>query len=327
MSRPRFSFCFTLDTEPDDLWANRPTLSFEHFKRLVAFHRRIANAGARPTYLTTSEVAEDPAARNAMLECLKQENCEIGAHFHTWTREWPFPVPQLDRRDLHVMAHQLGAEIETAMLEYTCEALEKAFGSRPRCYRGRRFSFGPSTLNALKRCGVRIDSTYTPGIDWRDSQHPLLDGTDFRNVRRDPHFLSDDGAQSVLEIPMGAAWLPPFTARMGPFMQKQARRVGKLIGMPLGHRWLRPTYVSTGDLVATLKQMKSDNIPVWVLVIHSSEIAPCTPLPTEEKVNALIERCLAAIEAAVELGAKPATLSEAAEPYLATRAAPVQAHA
>jgi hypothetical protein len=73
--------------------------------------------------------------------------------------------------------------------------------------------------------------------------------------------------------------------------------------------------------------MKSDNIPVWVLVIHSSEIAPCTPLPTEEKVNALIERCLAAIEAAVELGAKPATLSEAAEPYLATRAAPVQAHA
>jgi len=174
---------------------------------------------------------------------------------------------------------------------------------------------------------VRIDSTYTPGIDWRDSQHPLLDGTDFRNVRRDPHFLSDDGAQSVLEIPMGAAWLPPFTARMGPFMQKQARRVGKLIGMPLGHRWLRPTYVSTGDLVATLKQMKSDNIPVWVLVIHSSEIAPCTPLPTEEKVNALIERCLAAIEAAVELGAKPATLSEAAEPYLATRAAPVQAHA
>ena len=28
-----FRFCFTLDTEPDDLWANRPVLSFEHFRR------------------------------------------------------------------------------------------------------------------------------------------------------------------------------------------------------------------------------------------------------------------------------------------------------
>ena len=132
MSRPRFSFCFTLDTEPDDLWANRPNLSFEHFKRLTAFHRRIVDAGARPTYLTTSEVAEDSSARGALLECMGQGDCEIGAHFHTWTREWPFPVPQLERRELHVMAHQLGEEIETAMLEYTCDSIEKAFGSRPR---------------------------------------------------------------------------------------------------------------------------------------------------------------------------------------------------
>jgi len=44
-------------------------------------------------------------------------------------------------------------------------------------------------------------------------------------------------------------------------------------------------------------------------------------------VNALIERCVAAIECAAELGATPATLSEAAEPYLANTAAPVQAHA
>lgn len=327
MSRPRFSFCFTLDTEPDDLWANRPDLTFEHFKRLAAFHRRIVNAGARPTYLTTSEVAEDLYARKVLSECLAEGNCEIGAHFHTWTREWPFRVPQLERRDLHVMAHQLGEEIEAAMLEYTCQALEKAFGSRPRCYRGGRFSFGPSTLNALKRCGVRIDSTYTPGIDWRDARHPLLDGTDFRLVRRDPHFLSNDGERSVLEIPMGAAWLPPLTARMGRFMQKQVRRAGKLIGVPLGHRWLRPTYVSTRDLAATMRQMKSDDIPVWVLVIHSSEIAPCTPLPSEEKVNALIQRCVAAIESAAELGATPTTLSEAAEPYLANTTVPVQAHA
>src|SRR6202035_5849383 len=89
-SSSEFLFCFTVDTEPDNLWANRPVLSFEHFRRLPEFHQSICGAGARPTYLTTSEVAESVEARKALEACRDHYPCEIGAHYHTWTREWPF---------------------------------------------------------------------------------------------------------------------------------------------------------------------------------------------------------------------------------------------
>jgi hypothetical protein len=66
-------------------------------------------------------------------------------------------------------------------------------------------------------------------------------------------------------------------------------------------------------MVATMKSLKAAGIPVWVFMIHSSEIAPCKPLPTEEAVKSFVERCEQAIAAAVDLGARGVTLSEAAE--------------
>ena len=46
-----YRFCFTLDTEPDDLWARRPALSFEQFNVLPGFQDLIVESGGRPTYL------------------------------------------------------------------------------------------------------------------------------------------------------------------------------------------------------------------------------------------------------------------------------------
>ncbi len=53
-----FHFCFTLDTEPDDLWSDRYPLTYEHYRRSPEFHRQPLKAGARPTFLTTSEAVE-----------------------------------------------------------------------------------------------------------------------------------------------------------------------------------------------------------------------------------------------------------------------------
>jgi len=310
-------FCFTLDTEPDNLWANRPSLSFEHFQRLPGFHERICRAGARPTYLTTSEVAESEQARKALEDCRDSYPCEIGAHYHTWTRDWPFPVPDLRTPRIHAMAHQLGQQVEEAMLSYTCEALHKAFRSEPRSYRGGRWSLGPESERSLRNCGIEVDSTVTPGIDWRDPSETLVSGPDYRNAHRHPHsvgsvFGESNGSGGVLELPVGAAWFPTVARHYGPFAMRQLSRVCKITGIRLGHRWLRPTGVSTPDMVATMKSLRADNVPVWVFMIHSSEISPCKPLPAQADVDAFIQRCEEGVAAAVELGAKPATLSEAA---------------
>jgi hypothetical protein len=316
-SPPEFLFCFTVDTEPDNLWGNRPVLSYEHFRQLPEFHQSLCRAGARPTYLTTSEVAESEAARKALEVCRDRYPCEIGAHYHTWTREWPFSVPDLRTPPLHAMAHQLGQQVEEAMLSYTCEALRRAFRTEPRSYRGGRWSLGPESETSLRNCGISVDSTVTPGIDWRDSSDILVSGPDYRKASRHPHTVSGvfgkpAGSDGVLEIPVGAAWFPSLTRHCGRFATRQLSRVGRLTRTRLGHRWLRPTGVALPDMIATMKSLRADRVPVWVFMIHSSEILPCKPLPTQADVEAFSQRCEGAVVAAVELGAKPATLTEAA---------------
>jgi hypothetical protein len=314
-------FCFTLDTEPDDLWADAAVPTFEHFRLLLQFHRKLVDAGARLTYLTTSEVVESAEGRRAMESCLQAGHCEVGAHFHTWTRDWPFSVPDLGSPRLHAMAHQLGQPLEERMLDFTCRALRTALGIEARAHRGGRWSLGPSSARSLANCGIVVDSSVTPGLSWRDTRSPLLDGPDYRFAPSQPFWLcdelADDNASSprVLEIPVGAAFFP---ARMRALLRTSLRRrvaarLGRTLGLRLGHRWLRPTKMSVADMRAVMIALKRAESPVWIFMIHSSEIIPCTPLPTQAAVDAFWQRCLGGIRAAVELGAKPSTLSEAAE--------------
>ena len=180
--KPRFRFCFTLDTEPDDLWSDHAVNRFEHFDRLVRFHHRLIDAGARATYLTTSEVADSEKARKALDTCLQTGTSELGAHFHVWTRTWPFPVPAARSPGGHMMAHELNQPLEERMLSFTCEALHKTFGLRPRSYRGGRWSFAPHTPLSLRNCGIEVDSTFTPGIRWHH-------GPDYRDASVFPNRL------------------------------------------------------------------------------------------------------------------------------------------
>jgi hypothetical protein len=310
-------FCFTLDTEPDDLWARRSSLTFEHFSALPHFHRRMVQAGARPTYLTTSEVVEAPVGRRALEQFLAEGHCEVGAHFHTWTRKWPFEVPDLGQPPLHAMAHKLGQSTEERMLEYTCRALRQTLGlGEIRSYRGGRWSLGPLSARSLANCGIEVDSTVTPGITWRARQ-ALLDGPDYRHAPRGPFWLGSEGGEKlrVLELPVGAAWFPLWSRRLydGNIQRRVLTRLSRATGIRFGHRWLRPTVTSIKDMRATMLALRRAAVPIWVFMIHSSEIIPCKPLPTQAGVEAFKRRCIGAIEAAIQLGAKPSTLTEAGD--------------
>ena len=321
-----FRFCFTLDTEPDDLWACNNKCSFDSFTRLPAFHRKLVQAGARPTYLTTSEVVESEDSKRAMSEILDFGFCEIGAHFHTWTRTWPFDTPDLRTKGetkLLAMAHQLGQEIEEKMLAYTCESLKTNLGVIPRSYRGGRWSFGPMTPLSLIRCGIRVDSTITPGLNWQDKQHAWLDGPDFRDndpmptklmIPEDKRLGQTNGSW-VMELPVGGCFLPPWIGSLlkKRFFRKVAAFIRRITGYPAGHCWLRPTSTPLSHMQILLRHLKRTHVPVWVIMIHSTEIAPCTKFATEEQCRDFIARCIQVVQAAVDLGAKPATLEEAAQ--------------
>ena len=309
-------FCFTLDTEPDDLWANRPRLTFSHFDRLLDFHRELIARGARPTYLATSEAAEHRPSARILEQILESGQAEIGAHFHTWTRSWPFPVPNLGRPPVHACAHQLGQGVEEQMLDHTCTVLERELGIRPVSYRGGRWSFNGASVRSLRNCGIRVDSTMTPGITWETPAHRLLSGPDFRQSPRTPHYLSGESLEAreegdVLELPVGTSFHPdPASALSQSFAAKVGRRMRKAVGLPAGVLWLRPTTMSRKKMRACLGQLKRDHVPVWVAMIHSSEIGINRYFPSEELISQFRERCFGLAEDARAMGATAATLEE-----------------
>jgi hypothetical protein len=317
MSQNKFYFCFTLDTEPDNLWEPFSGLRFEHFVRLYDFHQVLTACGAKPVYLTTSEVAESPEAARVLARILATGRAELGAHFHTWTRKWPFEVPPLGVPPLQAMAHQLGQPLEERMLRFTCDTLRRVFGVQPRSYRGGRWSFNQDTVRSLLNTGIVIDSTVTPGRTWQDASHPLLDGPDFRESPRHPFYHRNDsdgpnvGTEEVLEVPVGAGFVSPgwFGAGNG-LVARARRRLNVHLGRPQGWLWLRPSSMSRPQLRACMETMRRDNVKVWVSMIHTSEIIPCSKLPTETEVKAFVQRCQQLIEDAVAMGATCATLLE-----------------
>jgi hypothetical protein len=321
-ARNKFFFCFTLDTEPDNLWEPFTHASFEHFARLYDFHRALTERGARPVYLTTSEVVECRDSARVMERILETGQAEIGAHFHSWTRNWPFAVPSLGLPPLHAMAHQLGQSVEEKMLQYTCDSIEKNLGVRPRSYRGGRWSFNQDSVRSLRNSGILVDTTVTPGRTWEDQRHPYLDGPDFRQCPRHPYYYNVNSREpnpdtgDVLELPVGASYLSPGRLGSGEgLIGRSTRKLYSLLNQAHGWLWLRPTRMTTRQSRACLESLRNDQIPVWVAMIHSSEIIPCRPFPTENAIKQFIGRCLRLVEVAVQMGATCATLDEVRQYY------------
>jgi hypothetical protein len=257
-----------------------------------------------------------------MEKILETGQAEIGAHFHSWTRSWPFAVPGLGSPPLHAMAHQLGQSVEERMLQYTCDSLEKNLKVRPRSYRGGRWSFNQGSVRSLRNSGILVDTTVTPGRSWQDQRHPYLDGPDFRRCSRYPHYYrvdcgeTDPSSGDVLELPVGSSYLAPgWLGTADGLIGRGARRLSSLMGRAHGWLWLRPTSMSTSQSRACLEALRDDQVPVWVAMIHSSEIMPCQPFPTESAVKKFIERCLRLVDLAVQLGATCATLDEVRQYY------------
>jgi len=317
----KFFFCMTVDTEPDDLWRNTGKQTFRHFDQLLSFHENLAARGARPTYLTTSEVVENQSSRKVMERIVNTGTAKIGAHFHSWTRSWPFQLPDLGTPPVHANAHQLGQSYEEQMLDYTCRATKRTLGIQPTSFRGGRWSLNGQSVKSLTNCGINVDTTITPGISWEDSSHPLQSGPDFRDYPRYPFYVSRESLEpksegSVLELPVGSNFIPDRTTALDhSFPRKVTRKVWNTLGRSYGALWLRPTLQSSTQLRCCLKGMHRDSVPVWVAMIHSSEIIPCKPLPTEREVSRFIDRCYTLVDYARKLGATCETLEEVRSYY------------
>ncbi len=154
-----------------------------------------------------------------------------------------------------------------------------------------------------------------PGRNWHEPGDPLIDGADFRAFPRHPFHLGRyqglDVDPDVLELPVGGSYVPALRSRpTGRVVDRLKCGALRMLGQPCGWLWLRPTSMSRPQMRACLEALRRDRVPVWVAMIHSSEIIPCQPLPTEDAVARFVERCLQLVEDAVSLGATCSTFTE-----------------
>ena len=290
----------TVDTEADGQWEHGRPLATENVATWPPFQALCESAGVAPTYLITTEIAEDPAATAFLRELVTTGAAEVGAHLHPWSTP-PFDDrPGLRRNDsIHIYPCQLEAEVLCAKLEVLTAQVEAAVAARPTSYRAGRFGFDAVGARALTDLGYVVDSSVTPYVSWGENagRPGWGGGPDFRAHGAHPFRVAGTGEPGLVELPVTILPTHPLTRRVGWLRDhwqarplRLARRALRLRSRPQP-LWLRPRpEYAFGDLQALIVEAERRQLPYAVLMFHSSELlAGASPYrATAADVDALL---------------------------------------
>lgn len=264
----------TIDVEPDGVWDNTQSRSFDNIENLKKFHELCMRLEIRPTYLVTFSVISDQKSCNILESLLKSGNCEIGVHPHYWETE---PISDNDRgADAWVGSHYSEEILEEKLVNLI--DLTKSRLVNPKSHRSGRWGMESRQVNILSNNGIQIDTSVTPGIDWS-----ITGAQDYTNFISDPYYLDSSdfslkGDSSILEIPCS---IKPGVSFFGLERGRYANAI--LRRLNLTSKWLRPSpNINSSDLIDVCN-FGIDNFSFLNLMTHSSEFRPgCSPFWSDE---------------------------------------------
>ena len=150
----------TIDTEADNQWsvAGRRRPFFQNIRALPRVEALFEKYGVRPTYLLTHDVASDAESARYFKKLVKEDRCEVGAHFHPWT------TPPITEEEVEegTYPHHLPAERHYEKMVCLTRTIEEAIGVRPVSFRAGRWGFNGDSILLLSKLGYRVDSSVTP---------------------------------------------------------------------------------------------------------------------------------------------------------------------
>lgn len=322
-------FILTLDTEGDNQWDHGRNLTVENITYVPRFQNLCEKYKIKPTYLVTSEVAQDKITREILATYSKTEKAEIGAHLHSWTTPPFIDKEGYRKNDVH---HAFATELPSDLLENKIRELtnqiETSFGKRPTSFRSGRYGFNELVARSLINNGYLVDSSVTPFVSWAAQKGVpgRTGGPDFIDRVPFPHqirFKND----VLIEIPITI--LPtrfPFNVnfRMARGYFRNVNNNIFLKGLrklfysdqPI---WLRPTPNMNMQLFEELiNEANIIKLPFIVMMFHSSELMPgCSKYRHDEdsveRLYELLEQFFVRLE---EVKIPSFTLTEAAKSWI-----------
>jgi hypothetical protein len=281
--RSRVFLCVSIDCECDKGrgWRTRKPLTFDGVHAGVGerLHPLFRRFGAKPTYLLSPELADDPQCVEALASL---RDCELGAHLHGELAGPDRFVPDVTE----ALQRDYAPDVERAKLVWLTETFRRAFGRPPRSFRAGRFGIGAHTVPILEELGYVVDSSVTPHVDWsRVSPGLTFVRSPTQPYHPDPRDPGRPGTSTLLEVPVTIR--PPLFSRV------------PVLGTRLAARWLRPTrrtgrqlIKTTRDEIGAVRRREPGRTVVLNAMLHNVEVvAGASPYAaTESQAMRILDR-------------------------------------
>jgi len=266
-------FVVTVDTEANYQRTGKDDVSLDNIEYLPRFQELCEKHNHKPTYLVSHEVASDESSVEIIAEWQDRGVAEIGAHLHPWTAP---PIDEKKDTDLRFPSELSDEELKNKLRTLT-EVIKNNFSVSPTSYRAGRWGIDERQLRIISDLGYVVDSSVTPGINWRDTKGSK-EGTGGPDFRMESVYPSVK--HGILEVPM-TILNTGFIKKENSFFVKYIRGLNtgfykKILNKIFcQQRWLRVFDTSVLEHWDSIyKSAVKNDLPVVQFMIHSSELMP-----------------------------------------------------
>jgi hypothetical protein len=268
--RPRLFV--VVDTEEEFDWGapfSRAATSVTAMRQIGRVQRIFDAAGLIPTYVIDYPVATQREGVEALRDWARDGRCRLGAHLHPWVTP-PHDEPVTGPNSF---VGNLPAALQTAKLATLCDAVAEHAGVRPRVFKAGRYGISAPLLQAFERCGLEIDASVNPCMDFTAERGP-----DFRAFAADPFWFGPT-----------ATWLEaPCTHGFVGLARAAGRQVSAVAGRFEGLRipgilartgvlnrvMLSPEGNTLDEMMALTQTLLAAGLRTFSLTFHSPSVVP-----------------------------------------------------
>lgn len=293
-------FIITVDTEGENGWTWQPgkETTTKNASFIPRFQHLCDEFGFKPVYLTNYEMALNEKFIENAIKWESENRCEIGIHPHSWNN--PPLVTLKGQYNGQEYLYEHSENVMRAKFTELHDLLTKKIGHAPISHRAGRWAMDDRYFKILSDFGIKVDCSYTPGIDWSQSTGITRGGSNYLFASIQPTFI--DG---ILEVPVSIRTIRAIG---------NGRLRHKIKTFLFPHKiWCRPSMFGLREMKKLVNLIKNDDSSDYIeFMIHSSELMPggSPYFETEKDIESLYTTLTHLFRYIYKLNFKGSTLSE-----------------